>query len=201
MTAATAMFSEGGFDGATTRSIALLAEVPHGLLLYHFKSKLGVWRAVMEQVITDFHDALASESERHRNSDPVTALKALQRVFVRMAASRPELQWLMSHEMGRESERLSWFLDQVAGRDIDATIDLIRRVQAEGRYMAGDPAHLHFLFVGAAARVFMMPAEIKRAMGISPFDDGFLDRHIALCESLFFRDPLTTDNPNAVQPH
>ena len=188
LAAATAAFAKAGFDGTTTRVIASHAEVPHSLLIHHFRTKLGVWRAVMEQAITDFHDELARETERHRSSDTVTALKALQRVFVHMSASRPELNWLMSHEMGRDSDRLSWLLEKIAGRDIDLAIDLIHRAQCEGRFIAGDPAHLHFLFVGAASRVFLMPSEIQRTMGCSPFDEDFLERHLSLCQNLFFRD-------------
>lgn len=189
LSAATAEFVSAGFNGATSRSIAERADVPHGLVIYHFGTKLGVWRAVMEQAITDFHDALAAEAVRHGDGDAVAALRGRQRVFIRMSVSRPELNWLMSHEMGRDSERMSWLLEKIAGRDIDATIALIREVQSQGRYAAGDPAHLHFLFVGAASRVFLMPSEIDRAMGCSPFDDAFVERHIVLIQSLFFRDP------------
>lgn len=194
LAAAAAEFATAGFDGATSRSIAEHADVPHGLLIYHFKTKLGVWRAVMEQVIADFHDALVREAERHRDSDPVTALRALQRIFIDMSASRPELNMLISHEMGRDSDRLSWLLDKFIGRDIDLTIDLIRRAQQQGRFIAGDPAHLHFLFVGAASRVFLMPIEIQRTMGQSPFAEIFLEQHLALCQSLFFRDPPEADH-------
>ena len=189
LAAALAEFSNSGFDGATSRSIAERANVPHALVIYHFKSKLGIWRAVMERAITDFHDELSREFEQQRDSDAVTALRALHRLFIRTVASRPEMNWLISHEMGRESDRLSWVLETIAGRDIDMTIDLIREAQRIGRFVAGDPAHLHFLFLGAASRVFLMPAEIDQKMHCSPFDEAFLDQHIALCESLFFRDP------------
>ncbi len=189
LAAATAEFVSLGFNGVTSRSIAERAEVPHGLVIYHFGTKLGVWRAVMEQAITDFHDALTTAAQEHPDSDPVAALRARQQVFICMSVSRPELNWLMSHEMGRDSERMSWLLEKIAGRDIDATIALIREVQRLGRYIAGDPAHLHFLFVGAASRVFLMPSEIERTMGFSPRDEAFVEQHIALCQDLFFRDP------------
>lgn len=187
LTAATAEFVTHGFNGVTSRSIAEHADVPHGLVIYHFGTKLGIWRAVMEQAITDFHDALAKEAMEHPDSDPVTALRARQRVFIRMSVSRPELNWLMSHEMGRDSERMSWLLEKIAGRDIDTTIDLIREAQRLGSYAAGDPAHLHFLFVGAASRVFLMRTEIERTMHCSTLDEAFVEQHIALCQSLFFR--------------
>lgn len=189
LAAATTEFVTLGFLGVTTRSIAAMADVPHGLVVYHFGTKLEVWRAVMERAITDFHNALETVVKESAGDDPVAALHASQRVFIEMSASRPVLNWLISHEMGCETERLSWLLERIAGRDIATTIDLISQAQRLGRYAAGDPAHLHLLFVGAASRIFLMPAEVKRLVGSSTLDNTFLEQHISLCQSLFFRDP------------
>ena len=43
--AALDLFSEGSFDGASTRSIAELAGVTQPLLNYHFAGKEELWRA------------------------------------------------------------------------------------------------------------------------------------------------------------
>ena len=189
LAAATLEFCRTGFNGATARSIADRADVPHALVIYHFKTKLGIWRAVMEEAITDFHHSLEREYERNRGCDPVAALKGLQRLFIRLSATRPELNWLMSHEMGTDSTRLNLLFEKIAGDDVDRSIELIRECQQLGRFVAGDPAHLHFLFVGAASRVFLMPIEIENRTGRSPFDEAFIKAHITLCESMFFREP------------
>ena len=77
--------------------------------------------------------------------DDVAALRMFQRLFIEMSANRPELNWLMSHEIGDGSKRLSRLIERVAGKDIDLFIDLIRVAQRLGRYVEGDPAHLHYL--------------------------------------------------------
>ena len=48
LVAAEELFAGFGFDGASLRQIAVRAEVPVGLVSYHFTSKLGVYRAVFE---------------------------------------------------------------------------------------------------------------------------------------------------------
>lgn len=48
LVAAEELFAEFGFDGVSLRQIATRAEVPVGLVSYHFTNKLGVYRAVFE---------------------------------------------------------------------------------------------------------------------------------------------------------
>lgn len=193
ISAATAEFAFAGFDGASTRSIAERANVQHGLVVYHFETKLGVWKAVMENALNHFHHELSRCMEEVEGRDDVARLRQFQKTFIRISATRPELNWLLSHEVGEGSSRLSWIIEKIAGRDIEEAIELVRKVQVLGQYVEGDPTHLHYLFVGAATRVFMVCGEIKRTMGQSPFDEAFLERHIEMCERLFFRDPC----PNA----
>lgn len=186
--AATMEFAECGFGGATTRSIAERAQVQHGLLIYHFESKLGVWQAVMERLLNVMHAEFLETFDSLKDVDDVTKLQLMQRQFIWNAAAKPETNWLMSHEGADQSGRLSWLIERIVSQDIDVLIDLIAKVQSQGHYVDGDPTHLHYLYVGAASRVFMLTGEIERTMGQSPFDTAFIDSHIDLVESLFFKN-------------
>lgn len=189
--AAAAEFAAAGFDGATTRSIAARAHVPHGLVIYHFETKANVWRAVTENALHFFHSEILRRAEELKGSDEVTLLREAQRLFIQISATRPELNWILSHNVANEPAQLSSLIADVIGKDIDRGIDLIRKVQKLGRYVDGDPAHLHFLFIGASSRIFTLSGEIGRTMGQSPFDERFLENHIKLCQSLFFREPAS----------
>jgi len=48
LAAAEEVFAQFGYDGGSLRQVALKAEVPVGLVSYHFKGKLGLYRAVFE---------------------------------------------------------------------------------------------------------------------------------------------------------
>ncbi len=199
--AAAAEFASSGFDGATTRSIAARAKVPHGLVIYHFETKLNVWRAVTENALRFFHSEISRRAEELKGSDDVTLLWEGQRLFIQISAKHPELNWILSHNVAEDAATLKSLVGDIIGDDIDRGIDLIRRVQRLGRYVEGDPAHLHYLFIGAASRIFTLAGEIERTMGQSPFDQRFLERHIELCQRLFFREPLSTGRTMKVVVH
>lgn len=187
--AATQEFAELGFDGATTRSIAQRANLRHALVLYHFETKTGLWQAVMEDIVFWFNDAFERRLAGLDGVEDPTKLRLLQADFIRMAAAHPELHWLMSHEAGRSGERLDWLMGSLIGGTFTLFCELITSSQKTGHYVQGNPYHLHYLFLGAAARIFMLAAEAERVIGRSPFEPEFVEEHVRLCAELFFREP------------
>lgn len=182
-------FAMYGFEGASTRSIAARAGVQHSRLIHHFESKLGMWKATMHQLFSELQAATEARMKGLEGFDPVTVLKTLQADFIRTSAKRPELHWLMSHHAGEGNERVTWVVDNLLRNQFPQFKDRILKVQATGHYVAGDPMHLHFTFIGAAMRIFMVSAEVEATMGRSPFSEEFIEEHIALCQRLFFREP------------
>jgi len=71
-----------------------------------------------------------------------------------------------------------------------AIMAVIRQSQADCGFIEGGLAHLHFLFLGPSTRVFNFAPESLIASEFPPFDPEFLDSHLAMCERLFFLDPL-----------
>lgn len=146
----------------------------------------------MRKTISWFDEAFAARLKGLDGVDEVTTLKLLQADFIRMAAAHPELHWLMSHEAGRGGERLDWLLANLLGGAAKLFTSLIAAAQKAESYVRGDPYHLHYLFLGAAARIFMLAREAEKVMGCSPFDATFVESHVDLCHALFFRDPPAT---------
>lgn len=182
-------FARSGFSGTTTRAIALRAHLKHASVAYHFDGKLGVWQAVMREVLGSFHEAFASRLDGLHGVDDVTKLRLLQADFIRLSAAKPELHWLMSHEAGDGGERIAWLLQNVLIGDVNMFASLIRSAQKAGCYAPGDPLLLHYLFIGAAVRIFMVSGEVEAVMGRSPFSPEFVEEHIRTCQELFFRTP------------
>lgn len=184
---ATQAFVESGFEGATTRAIAERAGIRHALVIHHFENKNSLWQSVMRDVLSSVEAAFAERMAALDDIDDVTKLRLIQADFIRIAAERPELHWLISDQAGKSNERLDWLVENFIQDDANLFIKLIRAAQAAGRYVEGEPYHLHYLFLGAAARIFMLSGEVERVLGRSPFDPAFVEEHIETCQRLFFR--------------
>lgn len=62
------LFSKNGYDGASTRAIAQEAGVNLAMLNYYFGSKEGVYKAVLEKRLGNFHQILTSINEEEISS-------------------------------------------------------------------------------------------------------------------------------------
>jgi AcrR family transcriptional regulator len=182
-------FAEMGFQGTSTRVIAAKAGVHHPLVTYHFKNKENLWKAVMTTVAADFTATWQARMAGLKDVDDVTKLRLIQEDFVRFAAANPGFHWLMANEGDRLTNRLRWVVENRTKPFFAAVTGLIRSAQKAGRYVEGDPYHLLYLFIGAVTRIFMQAAEAEAVTGQSPFSPAFVEKHVATCCALFFRDP------------
>jgi AcrR family transcriptional regulator len=190
--AAAAEFAEHGFEGASTRRVAANAGVQHPLVSYHFKSKDGLWRAVLTSLNERFASMYRSRLEGLRGVDAPTKLRLILEDFIRFSAENPSFHWLMSHEASKGGRRMNWLLDEYVKDFFKSMTDMIRAAQKTGRFVEGDPHHLLYIFVGAATHLFMLAAEVKKVSGKSPTTPAYVEEHVRLCLGLFFREPEDT---------
>jgi AcrR family transcriptional regulator len=182
-------FASHGFQGASTRSIATAAGVQHPLVTHHFESKEGLWKTVLTTIQQNFSEYYGRYLHGEKSDDDVEQLRRLQEAYIRFSAAFPHYSWLMAHEGRRGGPMLDWLVEERAKTYFSHLTRLIASAQAQGRYVEGDPTHLQYLFIGCVTRIFMQRAEVEKVMGRSLGTDKFVDEHVRLCCSLFFRDP------------
>ncbi len=187
--AAATEFAEHGFEGASTRTVAANADVQHTLVTYHFKSKDGLWRAVLSSLNERFAGMYRSRLEGLRGVDASTKLRLILTDFIRFSAENPSFHWLMSLEASKGGRRMNWLIDEYVREFFTALTDLIRATQKAGRFIDGDPHHLLYLFIGATTHFFMLASEVKKVSGRSPSAPSYVEEHVQLCLRLFFREP------------
>ena len=175
--AALAAFAERGFDGASTRDIAAAAGVNQGLITYHFSSKEELWKAAVERAFEGLRQAFAPAAQMLADVDAATRLRLVVRQFVRFTAAHPELHRLIVQEGKSDSARHRWLVDRHIRPLFESTLAIIREAQGEHLLPAIPAAHLHYIFLGAAAHLFMVAPEYRRLTGEDPTRPEAVEAH------------------------
>jgi len=181
-------FSELGFDGASTRTIATRAGVNQGLISYYFGSKQALWReavdrafAEMQAEIPDLWDPSAETGARER-------LEALIRQAVRFTAHRPDFTRLMSDESRRGGERMRWIVDRHVRTMFEVIQNILKGSLGATRLPADtDPVILHYILLGATTQLYHHAPECKRVSRVDPSDEAVIEAHADTIVALFLR--------------
>jgi AcrR family transcriptional regulator len=179
------MFSRQGYDGVSVRSIEEQAGVNRGLVAYHFKDKATLWRHSVDRLFASMRRSIREASESVNQEDELA--EALARAFVRYSAQRPALNRLML----QESLQASWRVEYLVEQQIKPMLDSLQRDAPEAServWGRGDP-HRYYAFIGAAAFVFSAAEECKLLFGVSPTDEAFIERHVAMVLRTLIRQP------------
>src|SRR5258706_5669104 len=136
------LFSSKGFEGSGLREVATAAGVNHSLVLYHFGSMEGLWKAVVGSLLDKYRERVQRRLAGLAAVDPVTRLKVGMEDFIRFSTEKPELHRIMTLEGRRRTERLAWLVSTYLKPMFEATSAIIARGQAEGTIRPFDPALL-----------------------------------------------------------
>jgi TetR/AcrR family transcriptional regulator len=186
--AALEIFSEKGFDGASTREIAAHAGVHHALIKYHFTSKDALWRAA----VTFLFQRQAAELSLPAPNDPAHAsyrdfARAVIRAVVLYSARHPEHARLMVQESVRDSERFRWAADEFIVQTRQAAEAFILLCQREGILPKVSVPALAYIFVGAAQLFYTLAPEVRRVWGIDPSDPEVIEAHAEALTAVLVR--------------
>lgn len=185
LAAALEVFSTSGFEGASLRRIADQAGVMHQLVVYHFKTKDALWRAVITAILGDNAGRFAVWREQIRAESPAQALRTMVREFVAFAARRPEFHRIATFEGRADNARIHWLIETYMRPYFEVSTGLIRDAQAAGAARPGDPGQLHYAVIGLATQSFVFAHEYRTVTGLDPFDPGEIEKTVNLaCDVL-----------------
>jgi len=178
------MFSELGFDGATTRDIAARARVNLGLVQYHFGGKEKLWRAAVDHAFADLWAAL--DAAVAPGTGEPERLAAIIRAAVRFAADHPALVRLMNDEGKRDGPRLKWLVERHGRRLYELAGAVLAAAPRHGALAGFAPVHLYYAFAGAVGMIFSQAAECRRLTGVDPTTSrSLVDAHADAMVRLF----------------
>ncbi|MEE2729643.1 MAG: TetR/AcrR family transcriptional regulator [Pseudomonadota bacterium] len=107
--AAIECFAQNGYEAASVREIAHLAQCTHGTLRHHFGSKLDIWKAVADTVLEHYRARLmpiASGISKAQN--PLDSFRQVVRGFIEASYHDPMLAKLLMVENHGNNERADY---------------------------------------------------------------------------------------------
>ncbi|MGE0383178.1 MAG: TetR/AcrR family transcriptional regulator [Gammaproteobacteria bacterium] len=163
--AAFEVFAERGYDGALTREIAKRAGVNHPLIIYHFKSKFGLWKECAAVGQHDFAAMFRRLLQENMDRDVAGRLSALvETVIASSAARQSEHRFLIRYLLDCPHVEPSGAHDALKGNDV--WIGEVIAAQAAGVLPKGfEPLLLQYLIVGMATRMFLDPEGFRVRTG------------------------------------
>jgi TetR/AcrR family transcriptional regulator len=176
-------FSRNGFEAASTRTIAKLAQCHQPQINYHFASKEALWEATVSRLFTELETEVAFMD---RIDDPGDRFEHMIRRFVVFAARRPELNRIMVAESMNDGPRLHWLVDNYARTAYDRVLTTWREVRASGAGVAIDERLVYHLFIGAASLLWANAPEAKLLdASLVASDESVLQAHADAMVSFF----------------
>jgi len=186
LAAATDLFSQRSFDGATTREIAARAGVAQPLLNYHFRSKEELWQAAVDSLFNRLNQTLDERTNGLRGVDDITTAKLLVREFVTFSARNPELHRIIMQESKADGPRMDYLVDHHVRPIYERTTALFAALAHTGAVPPIAPAHLYYILTGAGPTMFVLAPECRRLSSLDPTADAVIEAHAdAVCLLLF----------------
>jgi TetR/AcrR family transcriptional regulator len=167
--AAEAVFAEQGFGGATTQAIARRAGVPKSNLHYYFPTKEGLYRAVIEQVLTAW---LAAAASFDLSDDPREALARYIGAKMDLARAMPLSSRIWASEIMRGAPIIQDFLDTTLTQWVASRGRIVRRWIASGKLKPIEPKVLFYMIWATTQHYANAAHEIATLEGGGPLDDA-----------------------------
>ena len=168
-------FATFGVDGTTLRRIAERAGTQHQLIVYHFKSKDALWKAVVADICAKVRPVTLALERDAKALGPAQALRQLVREIVQLTAARPQLHRMLTFEGRSDNERLRWWIAEYVRDYYALSTRLIREAQKAGVARAGNPGRLHYAVIGLVTTSFVFEPEYRTMTKIDPFSPREID--------------------------
>lgn len=160
--AALAVFSASGFRGSTVDQIAAKAGMSKPNLLYYFRRKEDIYRALLERTLADWLEPL---DRLNPDGQPLAEIEAYIRAKMALSRERPEASRLFANEILHGAPAIGDFLSGPLKTLVDEKAALIRRWIAAGRLAPIDPHHLIFAIWATTQHYADFDVQVRAVLG------------------------------------
>ena len=135
--AAERVFAARGYAGATTREIALAADIRKRMLFYYFPTKVALYRAVLERIVL----GMVAIHERFRDEPGPIGVAEAAEALTGFAAANLDALKLLHREIMDAGPHLADLARTHLGPLFARSAEEVERNMARGTFRPGDPMH------------------------------------------------------------
>lgn len=160
--AALDVFSAYGFRGSTLDQIAEKAGMSKPNLLYYFRRKQDIYRAVLEAILETW---LAPLEELDADGDPIAEISKYIRLKLDLSRDMPEASRLFANEILHGAPVIGEFLRGPLKDLVDRKACVIRGWIEAGRLNHADPVHLIFMIWATTQHYADFDVQVRAVLG------------------------------------
>jgi TetR/AcrR family transcriptional regulator len=173
ITAAETVFAEHGFRGATVDEIAKRAEMSKPNLLYYFKNKKTLYRAVLDHTLNFWLEPLA---ELDADKDPESEIRRYIAHKLEASWKNPRASRIFASEMLRGAPVLNSYLRGDLKSLVADKCAVIEQWIAAGKLAPIDPIHLIFMIWATTQHYADFDIQVKAVWGKGALNKKEFDR-------------------------
>ncbi|SER13094.1 transcriptional regulator, TetR family [Amphritea atlantica] len=185
-------FAACGFKGASMREIAARAELPKANIHYYFKNKLGLYFAVLSDII-DLWDSTLSNLKAE--DDAAQSLTQYIRKKIEFSRDHPLASRIFASEIISGGPNLQAYFSEGYEEWFRSRTAVFEQWQQQGKLDANiTPSHLIFLLWSSTQHYADFALQVSSALGKKSLDDQDYEQAInTLCHIILKGSGITRD--------
>ncbi|GGB92307.1 TetR family transcriptional regulator [Marinobacterium zhoushanense] len=163
-------FAAAGFKGASMNDIAQRAQLPKANIHYYFKNKLGLYMAVISDIIALWDSTLNAITP---DDDPYEVLSHYIARKIRFSAENPLASRIFASELVNGAPNMKEYFREDYNLWFKGRTEVFRAWAEQGKIDAAvTPEHLIFLLWSSTQHYADFAVQIKAALGKEELDDA-----------------------------
>lgn len=171
-------FAQYGFEGGTIKNIAERIDLPKANIHYYFRSKLDLYKAVLNNVLVMWDSAFDGVDI---HTDPAQALEAYIRAKVEFSKKHARASRIFACEIISGAPYLSHYLKDDLQSWVSQKCQVVQHWIDEKKMLPLNPIHLFITIWGATQYLGDFQTQVESALNTSPLEDQDYE---ALADSL-----------------
>jgi len=192
--AALDVFSVSGFRGSTIDQIAEVAGMSKPNLLYYFRTKEAMHRALIDRVLDTWLEPLRAFDA---DGNPESEIRSYIRRKLEMARDFPRESRLFANEMLQGAPHVEDELKGPLKELVDEKADVIRSWAKAGKIAKCDPYHLIFSIWSTTQHYADFDVQVRAVLGQEHAGAGRFEDAARFLEQLFIDGLKVKSMPNA----